>query len=729
MARAQRWTVWTIRPAPKDSKRKPSKVPVANPTDPSTWSFFPTARSCLDEPKIAGLGFEMYGRPEIIGVDIDNCLDALGQRSSTASQFLAILESCKTKCHVEISPSGKGLRIFAGETPTPFHDYTNNETGVEVYTGEAGRFLAFTGHQIPGFGEGPFDPLPAPAVEWLGRHAAKRKEGVGAGVGVVAPEPSAPLPELSRRDDWKDLYPKAIKRLSKEHKQFLENGAIGDRYSSASEHLFAAEQALLRHLKPPQVYQLLISAEGAFGVALEHRENSATKAKEFIWNDIQRAASSKERHEKEKASVAAGWQECEIITEMSEDGVAAKSLQLNMIRAFERHPEWVNRLGFDEFNGVITVDKKEISTREVAEMSAWIVDFLHWSWEPKRQDFLEALEVASRSRTWNPVKEALEALVWDHKSRLREFTEALVEDPEPLDYELLKRWIVGYIARGMEPGCQMDTVLCLRGEEGAFKTSFCRAMALRPEWFGSAPKLGLDQEASILRVGRRILEVGEGVAMSRAGKNELKDDVTRLWEDYRPKYGRTAVRVMRSFAYILTANPKAFLRSDQDGLRRFWPLNARPVIDIEWIRSNLDQLLAEAVALYQGKERWWFDKHRADDARWMSLLKARVSTAVAEDPLDSAVDTVIADKENQERGYITLTEIKTQVEGIAGLALNSGQVQHLIDICHKNGLSSEGERRIGGKKLRLWRHPSWAPLEGGKLLEMRATRDGEETGT
>lgn len=730
MAQAQRWTVWTIRPNPG---KKPSKVPVANPTDPSTWNFYHAARVCLSDEKIAGLGFEMYGNPHIIGVDIDNCIGELNQRTPTAAQFLAILEATKTKCHVEISPSGKGLRIFAGETPTPFHDFTNKDTGVEVYTGEAGRFLAFTGHMIPEFAEvgGPFDPLPEEAVAWLGKHASKWKEGKNDGSGEALPEgpPREALPDLSRRDDWEEAYKKIFKKLSKEHKEFIKNGVIGDRYASASEHLFGAMQALLRHAKIGQAYQILISADGSYGVALDHREGKAEKAKTFIWDDLHRAAKSKEKHEEEKAAESAGWRDCDIVVETVEgEGTRAKLLQLNVIRSFERHPEWINRLGFDEFNGVITLDKKEVTAREIAEMSAWVVDFLKWSMEPRRQDFLEALEVAARTRGWNPVVDALTALVWDRRSRMRKLTEALVEDPDPLDYELMRRWVVGYVARGMKPGCQMDTMLCLRGDEGAFKTSFCRAFAMKPEWFGSAPKLGLDQESSILRVGKRVLEVGEGVAVSRAGRHELKDDVTRLWEDYRPKYARSAVRVMRSFVYVLTANLGAFLRSDQDGLRRFWPIDVRDVIDIEWIRENLDQIIAEGVEMYTAGSRWWFDKHRPEDSKWRELLRERVATAVSEDPLDSAVDAVVGDKENRERGYITLNEIKRQVEGIAGLSLNAGQVNHLIEICHKNGMTT-GQMRIGGRKIRLWRHPEWAPVEEAQVRALFPGKDegeGEE---
>lgn len=720
MAKAQRWTVWTLRPPPKESRTgKPSKVPVANPTDPSTWTFFPTARSCLEEEKIAGLGFEMHGRPEIIGVDIDNCLDEIGTRSPVAAQFLSILEAHRTKCHVEISPSGKGLRIFAGETPTPFHDFTNKDTGVEVYTGESGRFLAYTGNLVPGFGEGPFDPLPDEAIVFLGKHASKWKEGQG-----ETPDPSSgvarpvdPLPDLSRRDDWKDLYPKTLKRLSKEHKEFLENGAIGSKYGSASEHLFAIEQRLLAlGLKAPQAYQVLISADGSWGVALEHREGKTDKAKEFIWEDLQRASKSKADHEKEKALQDAGWKECDIQITVDEEGPHAKWIALNILNAFKKHPEWINRLGYNTFDGRVTIDKKDVTSQDLIVLSAWVVEFLQWSSEFRREAFEEALIAAAQTRPWNPVEIELRGLVWDGRHRLKKFAEALCgENAEEVDEQILKKWLTAFVARGMEPGCQMDTVLSLYEREGGgFKTTFCRVMAGERRRFSDTPSFANDRENSMLREGKRIIELGEGVAARKADRNELKRDMSKPEDEFRRPWGRGVEMRPRGYVYVATVNELAWLRSDQDGLRRIWPVYCAALIDIEWIKENKDQLLAEAVTWYTAGFEWWWNKGEEPEA-----LKMRQGAAVAEDPFDGAVDAVIADPDNRKRGYITLGEIKRQVEGILGVSLTASNVQHLMDICHKNGLRSEKERRLEGRKLRPWRHESWKPLVGGAVLAMR----------
>ncbi len=702
MSRAVRWTVWTLRRNPDAPNKKPSKVPTSNPTDPSTWTYYHAARAALNDPAAAGIGFEMHGRPGVVGVDLDDCFDEAGGRKPTAASLLSILEAAGGKFHVEVSPSGKGLRIFAAETPLPFHDFTNKEDGVEVYSGESGRFLTYTGAVVPGFGEGPFHPLPPEAVDLLGKSALRWKDARPPGARA---RPEEPVPDLTRRpEDWQKLHPNAIKRLSKEHREFLATGAIGARYASASEHLFAAEQALLRHLKPPQVFQVVVSAEGSWGVALEHREGSAQKAREFVWADVRRAAEARERGEKDRASSVAGWKDCEIEVEVTEDGPRAKLIQLNMINSFRLHPDWLNRLGYNVFDGRVTVDKKDMTVTHLAEAGAWLCRFLKWSVEPYRTQLEESVAEAARSRPWNPVEDELRGLVWDGRDRVGKLAEAVARDPvEPLDREIMRKWLVGFVARGLNPGCQMDTVLSLReAVGGGYKTTFARVMAGGPERFAEAQGFGTDKDSSMLRCGKRIIELGEGVAVRRADKHALKVDLSKTDDYFRAPWGRVTERRPRGFVYVLTSNEEAFLSSSQDGLRRMWPVMCRDAIDIEWVRENRDQLLAQGVALHARNERWWWDRGKEPPA-----LLARQGAAVSEDFLDDAVEGIVADADNRKRGYVTLTEAKRQAEALAGVQLNSAQAQHLIGIMTKHGMSS-GQRRVGGMKLRLWGHPTWS---------------------
>jgi predicted P-loop ATPase len=437
---------------------------------------------------------------------------------------------------------------------------------------------------------------------------------------------------------------------------------------------------------------------------------------------VQRAAVSKERYEKDKAAVATGWKECDIVVELTEEGARAKVLQLNVINAFKKHDDWINRLGYNTFDGRVTVDRRDMTVTDLAEANAWLCDFLKWSMEYRpREAFEESITEAARGRPWNPIAEELRGFVWDGRDRMKKFTEAVVQDPEPLDFEIMKKWVIGFVARGLEPGCQMDTVLCLReAEGGGFKTTFARVMAGAPERFSGSPGFGSDKDSAMLRVGMRIVELGEGLAARKADRYAMKEDITRRDDHFRAPWGRMAERRLRGFVYILTSNDFSFLRSDQDGLRRVWPVNARDIIDIEWVRENRDQLLAQAVTLHGKGVPWWWNRGEEPPA-----LLERQGSAVAEDFLDEAVVEMIHNQENVDRGYVLLSDAKRQVEALSGIILNSTHAQHLFAIMTKHKMIARLRRFAGGKRQRVWGHPSWKIEQDGRVIDLKFRTESE----
>ena len=89
----------------------------------------------------AGLAIALgpYGKLVVSGIDLDNCLGGDGQPTTTAQRVIKAAKS-----YTEISPSGKGVKIFGlGNIGTK-----GAGGGLEIYSGR--RFFAFTGRQ---FGE------------------------------------------------------------------------------------------------------------------------------------------------------------------------------------------------------------------------------------------------------------------------------------------------------------------------------------------------------------------------------------------------------------------------------------------------------------------------------------------------------------------------------------------------------------------------------------------------
>lgn len=121
----------------------PDADDLAKSDDSTTWGTFEQAAAFLARhPELNGLGFELGEGPEaksgFVGVDLDNCIDEAGNMAPWAAAIVDRLES-----YTEVSPSGKGLRIFCrGELP----EGGRKKGDIEMY--DCGRFLTVTGREM-----------------------------------------------------------------------------------------------------------------------------------------------------------------------------------------------------------------------------------------------------------------------------------------------------------------------------------------------------------------------------------------------------------------------------------------------------------------------------------------------------------------------------------------------------------------------------------------------------
>ncbi|MEX2222668.1 MAG: AAA family ATPase [Candidatus Rokuibacteriota bacterium] len=168
--RAQ-WVLWRYEPV--TDKDKPTKVPYcptgerADTTDPSTWLSFAAARAVAEIPDSPcdGIGYVLTADDGLVGVDLDGVVDAAGHIHPDAAAIVARLAS-----YTEVSPSGRGLRIFCrGVKPGP-RCKTTTTAGHTVEMYDRARFLTVTGGHVPGTPatiEERTDALAAVYAEWF----------------------------------------------------------------------------------------------------------------------------------------------------------------------------------------------------------------------------------------------------------------------------------------------------------------------------------------------------------------------------------------------------------------------------------------------------------------------------------------------------------------------------------------------------------------------------------
>ena len=141
----RRWCVWRY----EDRHGKPSKVPRqpngqgARSNNSEDWVTYDAAKEALATGFYSGVGF--FLSDGWAGVDLDDCLDADGQLYPWADEIVGTLNS-----YTEISPSGKGVKIFVkGVPPDGKQKGRIGEGAIEMY-GRNGRYFTVTGDHLGG---------------------------------------------------------------------------------------------------------------------------------------------------------------------------------------------------------------------------------------------------------------------------------------------------------------------------------------------------------------------------------------------------------------------------------------------------------------------------------------------------------------------------------------------------------------------------------------------------
>jgi predicted P-loop ATPase len=168
--------------------------------------------------------------------------------------------------------------------------------------------------------------------------------------------------------------------------------------------------------------------------------------------------------------------------------------------------------------------------------------------------------------------------------------------------------LISLIARVMEPGCKADFALVLEGPQGIFKSEVLRMLG-RPwvtdDMGGSDPG---SKDAAIQVACIWIFELAELDQFTLGRERDVsrtKSFMSRSTDRFRPPYGRHPVPQPRQCCFACTTNKREYL-PDETGNRRWWPVVCTK-IDLEQLNIDRDQLLGEAVALYEQGEPWWLD--------------------------------------------------------------------------------------------------------------------------
>lgn len=291
-----------------------------------------------------------------------------------------------------------------------------------------------------------------------------------------------------------------------------------------------------------------------------------------------------------------------------------RAVRENVFYCLSKLSEWRGVIAFDEFSNRVVKTKEtpfgtkagEWNNSDDLQLGLWLAEQMDLV-VPSGQVLVEGVALTANKNRVHPPRDYLTGVAWDGQPRLdvwlmgafgaRELTRT---DGEYLRL-VGRKFMIAAVARIFEPGCHVDNMIVLEGDQGRGKSTAIRI--LFGDWFADT-QLDLNSKDAMAQLdGVWGYEIGEMDSFSRAEATKVKGFITSRVDRYRAAFERRTEAHARSTVFIGTTNQDEYLK-DPTGARRFWPVRVNDWVDFDWLRSERDQLWAEAVAHYKNGEHW-----------------------------------------------------------------------------------------------------------------------------
>jgi predicted P-loop ATPase len=307
----------------------------------------------------------------------------------------------------------------------------------------------------------------------------------------------------------------------------------------------------------------------------------------------------------------------------------------------------------------------------------------------------QAVDLRSRECSFHPVRDWLDGLEWDGTERLNGWLQTYLGATGPQDYlaAIGRMFLISMVARIYKPGCKVDYMLVLEGEQGVEKSRGCQVLS--GGWFSDdLPDIHAKDARQHLR-GKWLIEIAELAAFTRADSEPLKAFITRDCERYRPAYGHNDVIEPRQCVFIGTTNRSVYIK-DETGGRRFWPVAITDRVRIEALARDREQLFAEAVERYQHGEQWWpnsvFEREH---------IKPEQADRQEPDPWEEVIGEFL-----QNRDKVTVSEVARLGLSLENSRIGKAEQNRIIRVLTDRNW--ERGRRTGQGR---WYTPKGKPVE------------------
>ena len=370
----------------------------------------------------------------------------------------------------------------------------------------------------------------------------------------------------------------------------------------------------------------------------------------------------------------------------------------NLAKIFRLDPTWGARLQLNEMTRDVLYDGRPAPETFIDTVQEAIED--RFGVPFGREDVAQKLLAQALVNRIHPVREWLQRLPeWDGVERIHRIPkEILGSDGRPIHTKYVRATLVGGVRRVFEPGCKMDTILTLCGEQGYRKSTFYRVL-VGAEWFGDSP-IDVDSKDGFLVLHRRwFTELGEiDHTTSTRAAERIKIFTSSAEDTFRPPFARSVATFPRTCVIVGSTNRNRFL-NDPTGSRRFWPIQCLHHINLDLLAEWRLQIWAEALDLYSAGVNHWLDD--ADEQARAAQAEDHESEDPWESQFDEAIDTLLRAGGSPAAG-LSIGDLMNRM-GIASSQQNRASAMRLAEILKNRGWTRTGRTSSNyGNQARLW---------------------------
>lgn len=367
----------------------------------------------------------------------------------------------------------------------------------------------------------------------------------------------------------------------------------------------------------------------------------------------------------------------------------------NVVMALEGMPDLHGRIWSDLFKRRMYIN---IGAEGIVEYQDHhtIKLLLYFQRKLGMQDMLKApvydgVVLAAQIHKVNPVQNFINALpVWDGRPRIRNFfrdcygaTKSEYNESCSLNF-----W-KSLAARALWPGCQVDNMVVLEGDQGIKKSSSLRLL-VGMDWYASAQHDIGSKEFKETIQGKLLVEFSELATARKADVETIKQTITDRVDRFRVPWDRFPQDHPRQCIFVGSVNPGAdgYLK-DETGNRRFWPVKVYQ-IDLALIAQNKLQLWAEAVHRVRDLKEGWWEMPRDDTLHEQAMR-------MQEDAWKEPIETYLIGRERT-----TVLELGQRVLEFPLNKIDQIAMMRICRVLKLLGWEKIGQKRHDGRVAVCW---------------------------